>query len=292
MNEPLQQRAGLNVGAEPNLNFFVDKALMTHVRVEGNAETTLLEGIEENIRLLLAGSGGGVIWPAWNLTNDDIGYLTKFYNEHGESIVLVSGGGPGLLASTPNMIGTDLTVIPEDFAVSLRPGEKVTIQRDTSVSPGTGPFDVYPRAVDAKKKPKPRGGGGLSDGNVADVRADIPVQGYVEIGPPKGRAWRPIWMEIPITAVGVAAHFGAVGDEIVGINAYLVDETGSVKFTEPVSISPQTFEILDPTFFGFFCGILPYPYKLRYERDQQKTPAAGRVTVMTTFVEFDLPKED
>jgi len=283
----LQARAGLNVGNEPSVGNFIDKAGQSRATLTGNAEATLLEGIEENGRTALSVASTAPKFIAFNADPAAVGYETKYYNTFGESIATP---GPDAGVGVTLLEVTGLTPLSGQPLVMVA-GEKITAKRVVSQrAPGTADVTIFPSFRDLKIKPKPRGGGGLTDGNVARVRATITAQG-VEIQPPPGKAWSPATYGQELDTADIVGHFGAVGDNPATIEVFLVDEDGvarSLGTSGP--LSPQTFATIND-FFIETNPVLAYPRKLRYKLVPGKLPIpVGRVLLMTAFTEFDQPR--
>lgn len=284
----LQVRVGLNVGNEPSMGNFIDKAGQTHVVMTGNAEVTLFEGIEENGRTALANSVlGHPVFGAFNSDVGNVGSQSRFYNAFGESIAAnVEAVIPGVSIITLNMLST-LGTQP----LVLVAGEKFTVKRVVSVpNPGTAAVDIFTSYRDLKIKPKPRGGGGLTDGNVARVRATITAQG-VDIQPPPGKAWAPVAYGEEQVTWDVVGHFGALGDNPAVIEMYLIDENNVVRFMEASSpIDPQQIVQINNYFNANM--LLANPFKIRYKLVgvNQKPLPAGRVMLLSAYTEYDQPR--
>ena len=284
----LQVRVGLNVGNEPSMGNFVDKAGQSHVVMRGNAEVTLFEGIEENGRTALAaGIAGHPVFWAFSSDDGNVGSQSRFYNTFGESIAAnVEAVSPGVSIITLNMLST-LGTQP----LVLVAGEKYTVKRVVSVpNPGTADVDIFTAYRDLKIKPKPRGGGGLSDGNVARVRATITAQG-VDIQPPPGKAWAPVAYGEELDSADIVGHFGALGDNQAVIEMYFIDENNVVRFMETSSpIDPQMIVPINNYYNANL--LLAHPFKIRYKLVgvNQKPLPVGRVMLLSAYTEYDQPR--
>lgn len=301
VDSSLQARAGLNIGVEPAGGMFIGKAATRFAVMKGSAETLLADAApDSNVRLVLGTGNENPSVPAWNLSADAIAYLIKLYNEFGETI-----SNPGTIASVPTNL-TGITLSGMDFnIISMAPKEKLTITRAPTVGePGLEDVQILFPVWDAQHKPKPEGGGGLSDGNVVLVRKTLGST-PVDIGPPKGRAWRPLstfTLSDKTTSSSNYGHFGATGDNPATVAVKWVDGAGVARplLFNDGPIVAQSLHSSDNEELLFTKGgmVLGYPNKLRYQlipTPQEQGPAlpipAGRVMLMAAYVEFDLPKD-
>lgn len=297
-DDQLSARSGFNTGVEPCIGFVVDKATQAKpVVMKGAAEFTLLEGNAEDDRTLVASVVGTKIqWPSFPDPADTVhatGYETRYYNSFNEVILL--NASPGLVGPASATQGCFPVTLDGLFigTIVMVEGEKITIKRASNgeQAGGLGDLAVYPSYLNIKKKPKPYGGGGQTDGNCVVLRERITASGVV-VGPPPGKAWRPVPSVGKIFS-GLAGHFGATGDNPALINTSLIDENGVERFVEQDSVQPQFFTDLDKNFFEPDMTVLSYPNKLKYKlfTDAQNPLPAGRVMLMTAMMEFDKPED-
>lgn len=288
-DKQLEERAGLNVGVEPDSRFFIDKAGASYKTLSGQvgSEVILVEGDPNgNIRTLFALEEPEVVTFNPDPTNA-VAAMLRFRNQFGETITTpartVSAGGFSAIAFGPEIF---------NFILQLVKGEKISAVRgapDENV-PGTGPVELWTTFFDAKHKPKPQGGGGLSDGNVVAVRETVTSQG-VEVGPPPGKAWRPLPLPTENgTGFISLGHFGLVGDVVAQVRTSLVLPDSSARLFGAVNIDPQTINPgADGELFFAIGSLIPHPFKIRYSLD---APApVGRVLLLGAYVEYDLPKD-
>ncbi len=131
---------------------------------------------------------------------------------------------------------------------------------------------------DAKKKRN--GGGGLSDGGLAQVRQSLSTQSVL-IGPSKGKAWQAVPGSAEEAEMGLfVVNFDSV-DAHVEIFLVLEDEVTEI---------PQAIETVADLTAGpiELPTMLAYPMKLRVKLSEAHT---DRVLLAGMFTEFDLPKE-
>lgn len=289
VDKQLEERAGLNVGVEPS-RFFIDKAGASYKTLLGQvgSEAVLVEGDPNgNVRSLFAQDDGPLVATFNADPANSVAAALRFYNQFGETVTTpdrsVNSGGFGGIAFSSEIFS---------FVLQLVKGEKITAVRGTptQADAGTGPVELWTSFYDAKHKPKPQGGGGLSDGNVVAVRETLSSQD-VDVGPPPGKAWRPI--PLP-TSLGAGfcnvGHFGQIGDVPALIRTSLVLPDGSARLFGVATNSPQTIDTtVDAELFFAFLSLIPHPFKLRYSLDAP-TPA-GRVMLLGAFVEYDMPKD-
>lgn len=295
VDRQLEARAGLNVGVEPAGSLFIGKAATRFAVMKGSAETLLADAAPDSNIRLVAGTGEAS-FPAWNLSPDGVAYIIKLYNEFGETI-----SNPATISSAPSINGVSLPGLEYNI-LSMAPKEKITITRSPTVGePGLEDVQILVPVWDAQHKPKPEGGGGLSDGNVVLVRKTLGST-PVDVGPPAGKAWRPVssfTTQDKKTSSSNYGHFGATGDNPATVRVSWVDPAGVARpmnDDDPVaaqSLQPSDIELLLFTKAGMVLG---YPNKIRYQL--VPTPGevtlpipVGRVMLMAAYVEFDLPKD-
>jgi hypothetical protein len=286
----LQQRAGQNVGVENAGGYSIDKAAQNKFEVVGTSEVTVVEPSPNNNRLV-PGKAPGMRFYGFNPTAVPFTFGGKFYNEFGESIDLVPS--PAALPGAPGPTLVIFAALSSGQAfITLAKGEKVTLKGLTGTK---GVFFVP--TIDIKRKPKPSGGGGLSDGNVVTVRATLTSTG-VEIGPPPGKAWGGAVFggtadsSLPFRPGFNVGHFGAVADNPASVLEYLVDEAGQEYFLAgTVGIAPQSFKLIGTTLFGGSMGLLAYPNKWRVKLEAAGPQPKGRVMLLVTAQEYDLPAD-
>lgn len=288
-DDQLSARSGFNTGTEPVVGFSIQKATQAKtVVMKGNDEFTLLEGNKQNNRTLIATPvSGDIQWPACvsDLVNA-VQVASRFYNTFGDTIEL----GPQTLGPATATRGV-FPVIAINFfgTMILVEGEKITVLRGPN-SPSASDLPIFPSYFNIQKKPLPQGGGGQSDGNCVVLREVITASG-VTVGPPPGKAWRPVGAFAGKLYIGTVGHFGALGDNQALVNEYLIDENGVERFLEQSNppIDPQTFGAVDQNFFEPNMTVLSYPCKLKYKLADPQP--AGRVLLMTAMMEFDKPKD-
>ena len=300
VDKNLQKRAGLNVGTEP-LGWVIDKAMQNKYIATQGSEVPILQPSPDNNRLVVGKKAQGYYIYGFSNGAAQVEFQGKWYNEFDESIDLIPIPNAVLPAVNGfTLIGfSKFGIDSGDYSgwQTLAPNEKLTVK----MLDGNATFFVP--TMDIKRKPRPGGGGGgLSDGNVVTVRATITSQG-VEVGPPPGKAWAGLL--VPGFGVRFSTkigHFGALSDSPADVEEYLIDVDGNEYFIEKVSNNPfGIFPQVDPQMFkgcggSLFCiggGFLAYPnkWKLKLVPFERNPLPQGRIQLLATFQEFDLPKD-
>jgi hypothetical protein len=280
VDKALQQRAGANTGTEPSTGWVVDKALQNKYVVKLGQEVTILQHSPDNNRLVVGKKKPGMyIYGICPTAGGESDFEAKWHNEFGETIDLLPF--PNEVQDVMTLIGFSKFGSPISSGqgwMTMAPKEKITLK---VVADGDGVFFVP--TMDVKRKPKPSGGGGATDGNVVTVRGTITAQG-LEVGPPPGKAWSGIGQGFGRLSTKIG-HFGALTDNPVDVLEYLVDADGVPYFMEQLSTNgfnnavamPQDFTACGNMMFVESVGFLPLP--------------TGRIQLLATFQEFDLPKD-
>lgn len=303
----LQKRAGLNIGTEPSGGVaVVDKAIQNVVKLPKNSEVTVLRPSPNNNRLVPGVKSEYGPFSYFYGTSDTATPTeieARWYNEFDESIdlgFLTFGYGSNFDAFGQFMPPAGFLKLLNTGWMTMAPGERLTLKSLDSDA------TVFLPTTDLKRKPKPSGGGGASDGNVITVRGTVTSQGLL-IGPPPGRAWGGV---SPGASLGInapfsvkLAHFGAETDEPVNVKEYIVTPDGTEYFSSDFQSFGLGLDYLEPQSFGalgfpfVLGGYLAYPNKWLLKLDPavvDGSPVAlpqGRIQLLATLQEFDLPAD-
>jgi hypothetical protein len=128
-NVPLQQRAGRNIGIEPNLaSAFLQDASgpETDVNTATNAKTTILECPEGMARAPQQAGFDQRAGMIINRSAADFDYLVLFVDDLGNEIILSGSSVAANSAEGFSYTGTNL-ILAENLV--LNPGEKIVLQQ-------------------------------------------------------------------------------------------------------------------------------------------------------------------
>jgi hypothetical protein len=302
MNEPLQRRAGRNIGVSPMSGALA--AYQQHVAAPfvtlGNNDTVLWQAVEGCVR---APGGSKPKFPGLLFTDDlalgDVELDLIFIDSEGDEFIigegfLGSGDGVGLLVITgENKASKGKAGLNP---LGLCPGEKI-IARVTSGTPA-GKVKAVPYTKDFKRKGA--GKGGLSDGGVRCLRGEVTTSG-VDFGPPPGITWES--MDGPgnlFGGGGIALMItNADKDDVAEINVTIIGPDGTEypfneNITGPIPVFPESF--LDVSMFFLVAGPFDaeelrmygqYPSKIRVSLDNGGVK--GRVGALLLVGENDVP---
>jgi hypothetical protein len=278
VDKNVQDRAGQNVGNEPSLLNFVEKAGSLAVQLATNgSRTTIIEGIEDTIRSMII--QGGASGRLFNVGPDAVD-VTLFFED---------GEGHEINAGTLNIAAGANAALTNFVMPSLAAGEKISAEVAV-YGGGTAAVYAVPAFHDLKRKRG--GGGGLSDGNVVSIREDLAVNS-VEFGPPKGKCWQMI-CDASRGAVlddlpGVPGAYVNFGTNTPDVNEALVLPDGTaIAVTTETGVAATTIASDALQSWGADGFILSYPMKVRLSLTEASNV---RFYAALAFAEFDLPKD-
>jgi hypothetical protein len=304
MNEPLQKRAGNNIGVSPAFWSGYQQHVDANFLKLENTDTVLWEGVEGCVR---CPGGTKPKNPGILLTKDatlgNIEVLIVFIDHQGNEFVIGDGGmltgdGTGFIFIDGVPAGK-LGLAP----FGLCPGEKIVARvvitgMPPSVLPN-GKVIIVPYTKDIKSKGG--GKGGLSDGGALCQRAQVVNGAGATFGPRAGTTWEePSWF-------GSTAGGGGFGGGLMISNADpTADAELVVCYVAPdgteFPVVPGGGVVLVPPkaifnvagFFGWFEPLselrsyIQYPQKLRVKFAPGEPVPAGRVEALLMVLENDI----
>lgn len=304
MNEPLQRRAGNNIGVSPcsALPLYQQHVNAPMLTLE-DGDTVLWEPVPGCIRVP---GGSKPVFPGILLTDDlalgNIDVAIIFIDSTGREFqigdgFMASGDGIGIL-TIDGFASGKLGSTP--FGLCSEAGEQI-VARVTGATLPNGKVKVVPYSKDWKVKGA--GKGGLSDGGTRCLRGVVTSTG-VDFQPRPGTCWEPVDVTGQVSGGGgffslICSNADAVETALVQVCVVAPDGT-EYPINTPAEYG--NFEIIPEALAGFIeffggdsinqeiRGYIQYPTKLRVKFAPGNT-ATGRVEAMLLVAENDVAKD-